>query len=288
MMRDNKRIQLGLIGNGISNSRAKSLHEMLGRLHNLSVSYTPMDQHNKPHVDIASELTKCAEQGFRGVNVTHPFKQLAFQSLNNKPAVPETVTSINTVVFEDNGWIGTNTDYSGFIHAFKRNLPNTQPGKVLMLGAGGVGIAIAAGLAALNAEELVIYDTDKDKTHALIERFKGTDFPVRHIEGDLIDEMRMTDGLINGTPLGMHQYRKHPFPVDGIGNQSWAFDAVYTPENTDFLAECREKNIVTLSGFQLFLHQGIDAFEVFSSITVDADDIEKQYLKEHPIVINYQ
>jgi shikimate dehydrogenase len=94
--------------------------------------------------------------------------------------------------------------------------------------------------------------------------------------------VRSSDGLINATPLGMYQYPGNAFNENDIKNQSWSFDAVYTPENTEFMKVCRKLNMQTLSGFQLFLHQGLDAFFHFTGIKTNSDEIEDIFLKKFP------
>ena len=157
------------------------------------------------------------------------------------------------------------------------------PGRVLMLGAGGVGLAIAFGLQTLKASELVLYDTNPDLTRSLIAALDQSKMVVREAEADLATEMKAADGLINATPIGMYQYPGNPFPESGFGQQRWAFDAVYTPENTAFMNLCRKQNIATLSGFQLFLYQGLDAFRHFTGLEADARLIEREFLKRYPL-----
>lgn len=262
------------------------LHEMLGRIIGVEVSYTPIDLDDHPTIGAIEQLDMCKKAGFRGVNVTHPFKQDARAFCDDTTSLPTTLHSINTVLFNDSTVVGANTDYTGFKHAFQHKLDMGTPSRVFMLGAGGVGIAIATGLMELGLQELIISDPNEETLERTLKLFRDTSMTVTeapHIE----DAMQWADGLVNASPVGMHQYRGNPFPEQFIQSQSWAFDAVYTPENTDFLRSCRNRNIRTLSGFQLFFHQGIDAFQLFTGLTVDADFAERQFLQEHPLVLEY-
>ena len=54
-----------------------------------------------------------------------------------------------------------------------------------------------------------------------------------------------------------------------IGTQGWAFDAVYTPLQTRFLQDATAAGLEILSGYELFFYQGVDAFEIFTSVAVD-------------------
>ena len=112
---------------------------------------------------------------------------------------------------------------------------------------------------------------------------RATGLDLREARTDLDAETAAADGLVNATPLGMFQYPGCAFPVAALGGQRWAFDAVYTPENTAFLAACRRRGIDTLSGFGLFLYQGLDAFELFTGVEPDARAIEAAFLERYPL-----
>ena len=277
-------IQLGLLGNGLERSRARDLHEMIGELLGLPVAYRPMDLAGRARVSIADELGRCAAEGFTGVNVTHPYKPAAHAAVGYAPGLPSGLTSINTVLFRRERMVGANTDCSGFRRAFRARFgAAAAPGRVLMLGAGGVGRAIAFALAELGASGLVVYDLLPGAAARLIDEMRATGLDLREAQTDLEAETAAADGLVNATPLGMFQYPGCAFPVAALGGQRWAFDAVYTPENTGFLAACRRRGIDTLSGFGLFLYQGLDAFELFTGVEPDARAIEAAFLERYPL-----
>lgn len=279
------KIKLGLLGNNLGRSRAKNLHELLGELYGLDVTYEPMDLLNRPGaVSIAAELERCRAEGFTGVNVTHPYKQRAFAHVTTVPDFPEGLTSVNTVLFTPDVMLADNTDFSGFCRAFVSQFgENFNPGRVLMLGAGGVGVAIAHGLKRLGADEMVIHDVRRETAQDLVERLSEVNLPARLAQADLVAEMQNTDGLVNATPIGMFQYPGNPFPAAGFGPQRWAFDAIYTPENTEFLQQCRQRDIKTLSGFLLFLFQGLDAFKHFTGVTAEAEKVKRLFLERYPL-----
>lgn len=278
-------IKLGLLGNNLGRSRAKNLHELLGEIHGLNITYSPMDLLARPTpVSISGELERCRAEGFLGVNVTHPFKREAFDFVVALPGFPRGLTSVNTVLFAPEGMMADNTDYTGCCRAFLSQFgAGFKPGRTLMLGAGGVGVAIAYALLKLGAEELVVFDTNAQLAESLIRQMSVAGMRIRLAGPDLAEEMRLAQGLVNATPIGMFQYPGNPFPPAGFGTQQWAFDAVYTPENTEFLQECRRRKIDTLSGFYLFLYQGLDAFVRFTGIVAEADATEREFLKRFPL-----
>ncbi len=277
-------VRLGLLGNNIGRSRAKNLHELLGEMYGLDVTYQPMDLAGKPEVDIAEELLRCQREGYTGVNVTHPYKKEAIKSVTLMDGFPAGLTSVNTVIFDGKSMRADNTDYTGCVRAFKETFgADFKPGRVLMLGAGGVGVAIACAMRELGATELVISDLNRQSAEELIEQI-GDDSMIMRLAGDdIVEETRLADGLINATPIGMFQYPGCAFDKTVISSQKWAFDAVYTPENTEFLDACRKKNIKNLSGFKLFLFQGLDAFERFAGHIPEAKEVEGEFLRRFPL-----
>lgn len=277
--------KLGLLGDNLGRSRAKNLHELLGELYGINVSYEPKDLKDSPHrVSIKEELERYRDQGYHGTNVTHPYKRDAFTVVKTVPSFPSGLTSINTVLFQQETMLADNTDYSGFCRAFRDTFgQDSCPGRVLMLGTGGVGVAISYAMQTLGAEELVVSDTNTPLAEELVRQMEKDQMPVRLAGSDLKLEMEQADGLINATPLGMFQYPGCAFPKEGIKSQKWAFDAVYTPENTEFLDNCRKHNIETLSGFKLFLFQGLDAFTHFFGIVPDAEEVERKFLERFPL-----
>lgn len=267
-------VQLGLIGENISKSRAPRLHEYLGKLSGLDVDYRPMDTEGQPHVDLMAKLRHCAATGFSGVNVTHPFKQRAAAGLTNLSPGARKVGSVNTVTFDGAQMAGTNTDYTGFKRAYAHVFSTQPPGRVLIIGAGGVSHAIAAALTELGAEEIRIFDIVQAQSEHLAAtlRADGFDAAVTGPE-DLPRVARGADGLVNGTPIGMHKHPGLPLDETLIGPQKWAFEAVYTPLRTEFVVGCENRGLAVMTGFELFLFQGLDAFECFTGVTVDADAV---------------
>ena len=263
-------IQLGLIGEGISKSSAPRLHEFLGMLHGLPVSYVRIDSKERPDFDFTEVLKSCGDNGFRGVNVTHPFKERVRSLIDVPDSDVARIGAINTVVFDSDPPRGFNTDYSGFYGAFRHRFGDSAPGKVLIVGTGGVGKAMAFSLARLGARGIWLYDIDAGRADRLFKTLSDAGIDAAVVAADDFNSaVREADGLINGTPIGMWTNPGNPFPTEAIGGQCWAFDAVYTPVKTEFLKAAQAKSLDVMSGYDLFLFQGFDAFEIFTGISVD-------------------
>ena len=278
-------LKLGLIGSGISRTQVHQLHILLGDLHGLTVRYDLMDIPHGTAFDLQSQLSQCEREGYSGVNITHPYKLKAYSCVTDHSGLPQGLESVNTVLFRKGSWQGGNTDYSGFAAAYRARFGNIAPGRVLMVGAGGVGISIAFALANLGAESIVIHDLDSARAVDLAERVRGlgpASHPVLGGALELEAEAREADGLVNATPVGMHQYPGNVLPEGSFGSARWAFDAIYSPPETDFLRQARSGNATVMGGFELFLHQGLDAFECFSGEQVDRKRAIAMYMARYP------
>lgn len=264
-------IRLGLIGDNILPSLAPALHRAAGRLVGLEISYDLL---------IPRELDKSFERifddsragGMRGLNITYPYKQIAVPKVDIDDPLLIRLGAINTAVFEHGRARGYNTDYSGFIAAYRSAFAGADPGPTAVVGAGGAGSAVAFGLAALGTPELVIIDKDPDKAAHLagLLRQSGPKASAREHADALIRDM---DGVVNCTPLGMVGYPGSPIAADLLGPQRWAFEAIYTPRETEFGAAAAAAGLHVIKGYELFIHQGRDAFRLFTGLTVDEADL---------------
>ncbi len=274
------RVRLGLIGDNIARSRSPHLHRLAGRLCGLDVSYdlfVPRDMGS----DFDAVFDACRASGVRGVNVTYPYKESVVARVRRAGVQVRRIGSLNTVVFGENGAVGHNTDHSGFIAAYRSAFGAMPPGRVALVGAGGVGKAVAFGLIALGAREIAIVDQDEVKARALaVAVAAASEGVVATCAGDAGEAVRHADGVVNCTPLGMVGYPGSAVPLDLLRSQRWAFEAVYTPVDTPFKLAAEAAGLNVLSGYELFFHQGVDAFRIFTGLTPDPDALRRLLLAE--------
>ncbi len=253
-------ILLGLIGDNIGRSRSPLLHRLAGKLCGLDVVYKPLIPADM-RLDFDAVFEGCRAGGYRGINITYPYKEKVVAKLRVDDPRVAAIGACNTVLFGEGKPLGFNTDYSGFIAAYRGAFPGSSPGIVAMAGAGGVGRAIGFALGELGADVLKLFDRDRAKAEALAEALGCAVPNMRVVIAKSVDEAASgTDGLINCTPLGMAGYPGTAIPKSVMRGRRWAFDAVYTPVETEFLRDARASGLETLSGYELFFHQGVDAF----------------------------
>ena len=263
-------VRLGLIGDNIARSQSPRLHVEAGRLCGLHVTYERLIPRDLD-MDFSSVFARCAGEGYRGINVTYPYKERVVGLLASPDRQTAMIGACNTVIFTARGPAGHNTDFSGFMAAFQARFGRGAPGIVAMAGAGGVGKAIAFALAGLKARQLRLYDPDAGKMAALAEALRSAGTGLETVCAASVDEAAEgANGLVNCTPIGMSGYPGSAMETHHMRGAVWAFDAVYTPVDTEFLRLAGEQGLEVISGYELFFHQGIDAFRHFTGIDVDA------------------
>ena len=97
-------------------------------------------------------FARCEAQGYNGLNITLPYKIRVMPKLEFPDATILQVGSSNTVVFGGARPLGYNTDYTGFMAAYRNRFAGTLPGSVAVAGAGGAGRAVAFALAKLGSK----------------------------------------------------------------------------------------------------------------------------------------
>ncbi|MBV9360345.1 MAG: shikimate dehydrogenase, partial [Betaproteobacteria bacterium] len=191
-----KEILAGLIGAGIQRSRSPALHEREAKEQGLSLTYELLDL-DKLGVPLPQLLADAKRRGFAGLNITYPCKQEVIPLLDELSTDARSLNAVNTVVIRGGRLTGHNTDWSGFAEGFRRGLPGAKLDRVVQLGAGGAGAAIAHAARKLGVGELTIFDIDHARGAELGASVEAT------VEIDLAGAMARADGLIHCTPTGM-------------------------------------------------------------------------------------
>jgi shikimate dehydrogenase len=262
------RHQLALLGANIQHSKMPALQRYLALMTGCSLTYELMDSSHLDTFDLHAWVLAARMHGFTGLNITHPFKQ-EIVPLVSSPLREQyqCLGSYNTLVLGDDIILGANTDYTGFIQAYRMVFPDSSPGRTFVMGAGGVGRAISFALANLGAVEICISDLDPLKASSLVSALNKQGYKAFHLSVDSwVESAPKADGILNCTPLGSYSHPGSAIPARVIGKQQWAFDAVYTPMRTEFSIACENTSVPVMNGFMLWLHQGVDAFAVFTGV----------------------
>ncbi|VVO58240.1 Quinate/shikimate dehydrogenase (NAD(+)) [Pseudomonas fluorescens] len=272
-MTQNKAVLAGLIGAGIQASRTPALHEHEGDAQGLRYLYRLIDLDPlKLDSSALPDLLMAAERmNFTGLNITFPCKQTIIPLLDELSPEARGIGAVNTVVLKDGKRIGHNTDCLGFAEGFRRGLQGVALERVVQMGAGGAGAAVAHALLSEGVQLLSIFDVNTSRAQSLANNLNQHFGAGRAVAGhDLQDTLAEADGLVNTTPMGMKKLPGTPVPVELLRGELWVAEIVYFPLETELLRNARALGCRTLDGGSMAVFQAVKAFELFSGVVPDA------------------
>jgi shikimate dehydrogenase len=271
----------GLIGSGIQASRTPAMHEREADEQGLRCIYKLIDLDRLGlGVEALPELLTAAKRmGFAGLNITYPCKQAIIPLLDELSEDARALNAVNTVVIRDGKLVGHNTDWSGFAEGFRRGLPDAKLDRVVQLGAGGAGAAVAHAALVMGTKELTVFDVDAARSAELAASLAARFGAGRAVGGtDLPAAMARADGLIHCTPTGMAKLPGLPLPAELLDRRHWVAEIVYFPMETELLRVARAKGCRTVDGGGMATFQAVGAFRLFTGVEPDAERMRRHFL----------
>ncbi|MEL4374876.1 shikimate dehydrogenase [Brucella cytisi] len=269
-----RRVHVGLIGANIQRSLSPAMHMREGEAIGLAYRYDIIDiaENERSASDLPVLVEEAEAAGFAGLNVTHPCKQAAVALVDELSLHARALQSINTVVFSNGRRIGHNTDWWGYAEGFRRGLPDASLERVVLLGAGGAGVAVAYALAEMGAREVHIFDLDAAKVDAVIDKLVSVQPQCSFVAGAGLEQtLAQSSGLVHATPTGMDAHPGLPLAPQLVQPHLWVSDIVYFPLQTALVQLAKERGCHVLDGGGMAVFQAVGAFELFSGIKADPD-----------------
>lgn len=264
-------VTIGLLGRGIQSSRTPIMHEREGARLGMPYTYVLLDFDTMNLADAAlGEVLDAAEHlGFAGLNVTHPFKQSVIPHLTELAADAKAIGAVNTVVLRKGSRAGHNTDCWGFQQSFHDGMTGCPLRRVTQFGAGGAGAAVGYALLGLGVEELTVVDIEPARAILLAKRLSK--LATGHVATAVsaVEPLRLADGIVNTTPVGMEKYPGLPFAADLMSARHWVAEIIYFPQETELLRQAHALGCRTLPGTGMAIYQAVRAFELFTGIAPD-------------------
>ena len=190
----------------------------------------------------------------RGALITMPHKVTAAALLDEASPAVRIAAACNAVRRTENGRLqGDLFDGEGFVRALRRKGCRLAGARALVAGAGGVGSAIAASLAAAGASAIALFDIHHGSAQALASRLASF-YPSLELTTD-IDNPSGCDIVVNATPVGTHDDDPMPVDVDRIDPGTWVGEVVMTPEITPFLIAAQARGCHVQPGSDMLFEQ---------------------------------
>ncbi len=252
----------GLIGNPVQHSLSPLMHNAaLSRL-KIKARYKLFSLEEK---ELRPFLSNLQNKNICGLNVTIPYKEKLLKLANGyQSSAVISIGAANTIVVEKNNSLKLfNTDYLGFIQHLKEL--GVKPRKAGIIGAGGASRAICFALGKKKAQEVSIYDIDKFRSLALMERFNQIFPNTRFLASESIEALRLKekDILINASSIGMKETDPLLVEPAQLHPGLFIYDLIYNPPETKLLKLAKEQNIPHANGLGMLLYQGAEALNLW-------------------------
>ncbi|MBR4982274.1 MAG: shikimate dehydrogenase [Lachnospiraceae bacterium] len=268
----------GLIGKPVEHTMSPVIHNTLAEELGINMVYVPF---------LVEENLKDAVQGayalnLLGMNVTVPYKSEVLESLVVCDELAKKIGAVNTLVREEQGYKGYNTDMTGLYRAMKSYGIEIEGEKIIILGAGGAARAVAFLCLSYGAEKVYILNRSIEKAKAIATEVNEVMKREGIIAMTLEDYSRLPEEkmlCIQATSVGLA-------PNDGdavITDEAFykrihtGYDLIYRPANTRFMQLVKEQGGKAYHGLKMLLYQGVEAFELWNQVTVSEELADKVY-----------
>jgi len=255
----------GVIGHPVSHSLSPRIHAAFAQQCDQHLSYRAIDA--EPD-QFEQTLQAFAAQGGRGLNVTVPFKQTAWEWVDERDPSAQLAGAVNTIVFDKNGQTcGYNTDGIGLCRDLNQNLNyRLAERKLLLLGAGGAARGVIAPLLSAQPASLTIANRTLERATDLAGLFAELG-PVNAVPLDCIPGSY--DLVINATSASL-KAEKLALPEKLLGPQAAAYDMMYSEQLSPFLqwAAANGAAIVT-DGLGMLVEQAAESFQIWRGVHPD-------------------
>ncbi|AEI14878.1 Shikimate dehydrogenase [Flexistipes sinusarabici DSM 4947] len=206
--------------------------------------------------NLPKTLSFLIESGFVGVNVTLPYKTDIMRYIDITDSAASEIGAVNTLLFDDSGILGLNTDVFGIEKTFKYHGISCLGKDILVLGAGGSTKALLYYLKSQSYKSLTIVNRTPVKGEEMLAHFGLNKCRVKDI--DSLKKYNEYDIIINTTSMGLDGGRF--LDMSNIKCREFAFDFQYSVNLTPFLKEYYKQDIICSDGLMMLIYQGAESF----------------------------
>jgi shikimate dehydrogenase len=243
-----------VIGDPIAHSKSPLIHRFWLDALGIDGEYRATQVTREELGDFVAQ--RSADPAWRGCNVTLPHKVAVMDHVADPGDIRNTIGAMNTLVRQDGGLIGTNTDAAGF-YAPIADL-DLKGKTVAVIGAGGAARAVLFALKKAGVGKVTIRCRQPLKGMVLLHKM-GLEGDVKTLDVPIPLVML----LVNASSLGM--VGQPPLEVDifQLPSAATVYDLVYTPVITPLIAKAEEFGLQTVDGLDMLVGQAAAAFELF-------------------------
>ena len=252
-------------------------HSLSPVIHNhwinaLGLNIKPYEKISVDPSTFEEQINNLKAEGYGGLNVTVPLKELAFNISDEASGVSKKLKSVNTLSLSSGKINGDNTDAVGFINSLDKKTieENITNKKTLVLGAGGSARSVVHALNELGSQ-VRLYNRTPEKAAILLNDLSINSSPVGIEEID--DYANSSSFIVNTTSLGQKAgEHNNILSFENIETETFIYDLIYNPKRSSFLEQAETKGLKFQNGLRMLIEQAASSFQIWHEIKVDASN----------------
>ena len=258
--------QYAVMGNPIAHSKSPRIHSLFAEQTGQDLEYSAI---LVEHGGFPDAVAAFVADGGKGLNITVPFKEDAWELAASLSPRAERAGAVNTLLLDTDGnHFGDNTDGAGLVRDLTRNHRCEIAGRrLLLVGAGGAARGVLEPLLAEHPALLVIANRTASKAVELARHFCD----LGRVEGCGLDDVdgHVFDLVINATAASLHG-EVPALPPGIISPDTWCYDMMYGSEPTAFLHWAAEREAAaTMDGLGMLVEQAAESFRLWRKVIPD-------------------
>ncbi len=213
-------------------------------------------------------------ENIRGALITMPHKVAVVDLLDEVTPTVRVAGACNAVKkLPDGRLVGDMFDGAGFVRGVQRKGFDLTGKRVLVVGSGGVGSAIAASLAGAGIAAISLFDVNESTCEGLAQRIRQH-YPNIDVATGSNDPAGF-DLVVNATPMGMNEGDPLPLDVSRLSPETFVGEVVMRHETTAFLAAAQARGCRTQVGSDMLFEQIPAYLEYFDFPTTTAQELRR-------------
>jgi shikimate dehydrogenase len=182
---------------------------------------------------------------------------------------------VNTIVIENGGAVGHNTDAYGFAESIRDHPLLHAPFTANIIGTGGAAQAAVYVLTRIShLQSLTIYSRTMGRGEEAARRWNDP-----RVRGNVLPAYIPADLVIHATPIGLAGSPGLPLDPDHLHGSRLLYEMIYSPAETPLMLAARERGIETIGGAAMFIGQALRAFSLWTGVDVDAGDVPENLFR---------
>ncbi|MFK7863382.1 MAG: shikimate dehydrogenase [Pseudohongiellaceae bacterium] len=261
--------KLGVVGHPIAHSKSPAIQLNFAAQCNVAIEY---EKYNVAPLEFRQFIKTFFDEGGHGLNITVPFKEIAFELSTPANQRVSQAKAVNTLYLDSQGkLVGNNTDGPGFVKDLENNSIALKDKSVLLLGAGGAVRGILPSLIDKQCGPITVANRTLENASKLRQEFLDY-YPIEVCSFENVP-VRPFDLIINGTSMGLTGETPLISPAV-IGENTACYDLMYSSSPTAFIKWCLENNAKkAVDGLGMLVEQAAESFNIWMAETPETQKV---------------